>query len=949
MQYNQDWHQHQTEYDLPQSSDSDSDSTSLSLSACAASQLAYNMVYQLLTNHLHCNTPSAAADESQDLHPVVNFAQLNRFFQHDFPLQYPQPSKFGFPFQLNPDIWRRILCGISNHQHLPRQIPRLDPQSHQSGSIQLNISYDIDSFIAKATDLGIAKVGLNFQICPNQLHNISKDIHLFIPIAIRSESGTFQSQQVPLHKIPHFRLGTIHSALFLPLYVFFPTLYNPTSTSTNYLTNQHIKQWMDDGFLPSLYRHYSPDILQHIPSAYDIAYMSIYARSKEFGQQESNPATSLPRRQELHYFLQGLKLDKIWNDMVIFSEQPGNDHFQKMFLLLDAKDLKLITKADSIDQAWHCFEKYLNSDLQLEKLDRDFCFLDLAQESIDRQPEQILLWQTCCLKTGLERIRSKCSGIRAGIYNWALTSIAANRTIQFSPHSEIYKAGFVYSQSYSPLKCLFEVAGHYPFQNSSLDFLSLSPEVIKSWKASGPEGSGLRFDLTRIEQAYIHGRDRVLAALDSAIRCKRSFGIRQEHRISIDLLSSIQLRARSFESTGQIAQACISVESNEILQFLRFNFLHFGLALEYTTLQLRNPQSHHSDSHGQMVRMFLQLQRNSISSTILEAAGDLWRDYPTSTSRVQCRGLGLKVPLGLFNFAWIPQDSLDLITWTMGTRFQQSTAFTFIQLPAHLHAKTPVLLQKRSALAILNDFRQVLSKINNPQSKHTYRILSYLGTMAIQHFRTDIWTALNNFCSCLWNNDVKLDAALKGRIGLQSTEIINFNPSRYSRIRYSNKHQFTLQDRWEILFHWDDRWEEQNLRQAWKNWPFRIFFQTCYTMISEVCNSDTARLWESQLVQRPFVRSNLVLPSPSKQNILQRNTSKGNQPRIYWVPLKHCSWTKESTTRLLPKAYSQEDKWDNWEIDYELPIMNLAYQVEPLYQERQSPIDFLTPTVSKIS
>ena len=912
-------------------------------------RLTNNLLSRLLTTHLHCDTHCTPQPQMHISSLPLDFAQLNRFFEETFPSEYPQPSKFGFNTELNSDIWRRILFGLSEHHPTSSSIPQLDPHNQQSSSLDLTFTYDIDSFIAKATDLGIAKVGLNIQLCPNQLHNISKNLHLAVPIPAGRDRGDIRFQHVPLHQIPHFRLGTIHSALFLPLYIFFPMLYDSSSTTSNFVSNQHIKQWMDHGLLPSLYRHYSDDILQHIPSSYDVAYMAIYARSRELGQQDSNQPTSISRRQELHYFIPSEGLEKVWKDIEIFSRQPGYDYFQNMFLLLDGKDLKLMTKSNSISQSWTRFKRYLDLDLKVNKLDPNFCYLDLAQEGMDSQSEQIVLWKTCCLRNGNQQIRSQTSGIRAAIYNWALTSIVANRTIQFSPYSTIYKSGFVYSQSYSPLKCLFEVAGNYPFQNPSLDFLSLTPEAIKSWQATGPEGVGLKFNIGKIEDAYIHGRDRVLAAIDSAIRRKRSYGIRQEHRISLNLFTEILETTGDLESSQEIALSCLSIPSGDVLRFLRFNFLRFGLALEYTALQLRNPINHYSISHGRMVRMFLQLQRNSVSSTILEAAGDLWRDYPIATSRVQSRGLGLKVALGRYNFAWIPQDSLDLTTWTMGTRFQQSTAFTFIQLPIHLHSKTPILLQKQTDLDILQDFRKLLSKINNPQSKNTYKTLSYLGTMAIKHFRRDIWTSLNNFCPCLWNNEQKLQAALNGQVPLELNNVSNFNPSRYSQIRYSNKHHFTLQERWEILFHWDDRWDQQNLRQAWKNWPFRIFFQSCYTMISEICNLETANIWESQLVQRQFVRSNLLLPSPSKQNLLQRNTAKGCKPRIYWVPLMHCSWTEEATSLTLPTAYSISDKWESWQIDYEIHSQHRSSILEPLYEERLSPEDFLNQSLLKIA
>ncbi|PWW75248.1 hypothetical protein C7212DRAFT_201319, partial [Tuber magnatum] len=149
----------------------------------------------------------------------------------------------------------------------------------------------------------------------------------------------------PLHHIPYFRLGTIFSTPNIPLYVFLPFLYDFGLYSPNtYLKNSTLQQWMDIGFLPSIYQHFSPDILQHLPTSFASTYMDIYALCKESGIKSTDNNNLLSRRQESHYFLPADKLEDVWKDMIKFSLKSGYTHFRNVFLLLDAKDLKLMTK-----------------------------------------------------------------------------------------------------------------------------------------------------------------------------------------------------------------------------------------------------------------------------------------------------------------------------------------------------------------------------------------------------------------------------------------------------------------------------------------------------------------------------------------------------------------------------------------------------------------------------
>ena len=286
---------------------------------------------------------------------------------------------------------------------------------------------------------------------------------------------------------------------------------------------------------------------------------------------------------------------------------------------------------------------------------------------------------------------------------------------------------------------------------------------------------------------------------------------------------------------------------------------------------------------------------------------------------------------------------MDWNKWIFGKILSQSTTFDYIQIhPTALH-KTKQLLYQKSQWEILEKFGELLKDIQDCTSQETYRILAFLGTMVIQKFRTDVWTALLKFCDCEWKEDTekKRELAQRGQLALDYKNIVDFAPSRFTRIKYSNKHKLSLQERWEILFHTSDKWEKQELRKAWKDKPYRQYFEKCYSMISASCDTETAKCWEYLLVQTQFARGTFLLPSPAKHSFLQKQTVQGELSKIYWVPLKHQSWVMSSDLRTLPEKGSSEDRWDKWSIDYYCPIPNEYESPDLLFMERLEPLKVL--------
>ncbi|KAG0123165.1 hypothetical protein HOY82DRAFT_544328 [Tuber indicum] len=702
------------------SSDSDSDTSPL----CSNEEEILRHLIQEFSNSFACSE-HLPLSSSNTVPPSWSLARISQWIDQSLPMAFPEPGKLGYWGRVSSQQWQRLPCGILDTNSIPSQL-EIPAASFSS---KTTTRYDIDSIIAKAK--------------------------CFSVIDKKLLSGKYSIHQVPLHHIPHFYLGHLASRLHLPLYVFLPTLWNNNVKNSSYISNQHLQQCLDMGFIPTILRHFTADIIQYLPLSFNTASMNVFARGRELGVQGGRFESG--KRLEFHYFLSGRYLQKVWQDMVKFSEQPGCTHFQGMFLLVDAKDLKLQLKSSTMAGYWHLLEDMVEGELDFTVLDKNFQFLDLGQEVSSEDENQTCFFRTCCLEKGLKQIREKSTGLKAATYSWALTTATANQTLAYSKCSSQYENGLVYSQYYAPLKSFFDAG------------------------------------------------DRVLRALKAAIQQRRSFGIRQEHGISFQLFDSLKLRAEQIDFSG-FSKCCFMQESSEIFHFLHGNFLRFDLGLEYTAARLKMINFDQSQDLSRIFRMFLQMQKCCFSNILLEAQGDLWRSQ-TGTGEKYTPGLALKDQLATYKFCWLSKSILDWRNWAFGNILSKSTTFNYIQFHPTSLRKAKHWLYEKTQSEFLERFGELLKAIHDSASHDTYKILAFLGTQVIQTFRTDVWKALFKFCNSEWTQDAELrvDLALSGQLPLDCENILGFAPSRFSRIKLSNRYKFFLQERWEILFHVYDK------------------------------------------------------------------------------------------------------------------------------------------------
>ena len=145
----------------------------------------------------------------------------------------------------------------------------------------------------------------------------------------------------------------------------------------------------------------------------------------------------------------------------------------------------------------------------------------------------------------------------------------AGETLFAAPHGQESRDGLIYSQFYGLIKTPFDSSKVYVFDNDSVENLALDPGYIRSLQQ---EGGGITFSKAVCEFGYLHSKKRAYANLVD--NRGKSYGIREEHRISLTMMEEIYQQWHQWDlydnevDVGQPVLPYYIVPTQELLDFL---------------------------------------------------------------------------------------------------------------------------------------------------------------------------------------------------------------------------------------------------------------------------------------------------------------------------------------------------------------------------------------------
>ncbi|KAG0126665.1 hypothetical protein HOY82DRAFT_542427 [Tuber indicum] len=809
-------------------------------------------------------------------------------------------------FNLSADIADLVYSGIttSDGSTTCESLSFKVKEETMSRRASPSTSFDIDSLLAFPTNLAFARQGLKVTFAPNRHSNIQSDLHIRVPLG-HLPNLPRRVKSLPIADIPHFQLGHIRGADEYKVFLLFPYLIDKQRV-TNFLLDSELTRFMDDVFLPSIVQHCPSAVLHHLPGSFEMACLNARAAAAE-------TTTRIPvagRAQVLLYNLPSQYLQGIWDSVLQFVSQAGNRDFLNPIIFLNAKNLKLHTISFDAVLMISNFHEYHHHLFDATYIDWHYLWIDIASEVIhDRHNspdtscnnsipnalfpydpsgivamEYTLLWKKCCLQKYEDSFRTMWmqDKYRSLYYQWSLMDEVNNLTMIPGRNHTARQSGLAYSQFYTTTKEIFDAAKAYPFQNPGLEGLAVDPKLNRTWEEiSGPS----HWNSANMRSAYLASKHRCIASLHAS--SDKSFGIRQEHRVSRHLLDSmhqalVQLSGTTANHTTSHSELVKShrpyfvAPTSEIVYFLQGNLNKYCFGFEYI-LGLNHGKAIDWE-HTRVMVMFLRFLKLSYGGTSLIRYPEIWADrYQSGRSGLQHRGLSLQSIIRTRGYGFHPSWALDWNHCQFPDSVSTQLAFSSPQLEKLYRRRWGDI---NSATTYFHQFSKVLSNLGKNRSNTRLRIIScqVLSCDLIEIFREDIWITTLPSLTPIDESFQHLTAPSAALCISNLKAVLSGDISSFKFVQSYNRHKFHPFER--VTYLWD--YDNQRPRQSWANKQWRtLFSMTCERLSEFYPNTDITECFRHSHFHR-FLTHNLIFPHPVNGKFQQKTKFLNSRSQVIW-------------------------------------------------------------------
>jgi len=502
------------------------------------------------------------------------------------------------------------------------------------------------------------------------------------------------------------------------------------STTLNYADEA---LFLDQILLPALHEILdSSNIIQHFPTS--AAQVKVNARALAKEQYVKGERS---REQIISYNLQPLILDQLWeniNHRIATATDPAFCCFRGLTLFLNGKNSKTHYMDHDFSTAMSNWRDQWAVAVDPAFINRRLTYVDLGKQitSPDTQlldsnkdesfQAETYLYRKCCLDSVWEWFRNPGSSVRekkpshhpsvpsvstaatatpldnretlsGGIsrssdstttsdehghleglsrtyYPWATLRDTGAQTIATAPSSQLFQHGYIYGQWYNLIKGPFDSTKLYVFQSENIENLALDPAYIETLKKAGGADS---FSIATATASYLHSKER--ASINLKSREHISHGIREEHRISLELFDQICVLWQQWEDLEDSRSGHIPISpplplpqtlphyytftNRDILGFLHAQLNKYCLLFEHVLSQTNQT---HSLPEFLIMVLALRSLRFSYSSSILIRESLLYKDewsVMKNDKEVKHSGIGMAVAMAKSGIGWY----LPKINW----------------------------------------------------------------------------------------------------------------------------------------------------------------------------------------------------------------------------------------------------------------------------------------------
>ena len=344
--------------------------------------------------------------------------------------------------------------------------------------------------------------------------------------------------------------------------------------------------------------------------------------------------------------------------MVTLTHKEGLGIFRDPIIFFASKNRKLAIKESTLSETWEAFNIQLRHYLDTAHLDHDNVFVDLGKETVsswtaaeeDGSPA-VCLYRPCCLDSFQRQMSlgGPTTQMRRNTYQTAMMRDAMDTT--FEPKASSAKAieGWIYSQFYGSHKELHDAAKTKPFHGAHPPKLTWGPKVFKMLEHVVSATTATR---RQLEESFLKRKQRLANGIKEAFH--KSYGVREEHRVSLTFLRRMKA---SLQSAGKWDQPSTRAQcsddtpywqlaSVDYILFVAQNTNKFLLLFEWILTMSATKEV--SYEHCKVLTMLLQAIKDSFDSVAQERHQGLYNDSWTRRRGGQVvHGMGLQGSAGL--------------------------------------------------------------------------------------------------------------------------------------------------------------------------------------------------------------------------------------------------------------------------------------------------------------
>ena len=827
-----------------------------------------------------------------------------------------------------------MFCGVSRRRRTPMNVC---VHKEQTQAIASDVAYDVDSFVGFARSPAIAKKGLWVQPVSQMRQNMTADVHIETHVFHTGddpEQPVRSSSAMP-RDVPHFLLGRVVGAHDITVHVLFPHMAVANEKFVS-LTKEQMTRWLDEIFLPALHTYYDPHYTQHLPASFRHAFANSKAHQLEGRLVET---ASYQAQQAIGYHLQPQHLDAMWSTMQdTIANTPGLADFREPQLFFGAKGTKLEFKTSptglrkSLLDATEHFESFFEDvfDPAFVQLDRfyvdvgkEICpqvSLLVSQQAHVGEEAQVYLPRRCCQEEYMRWMydgRPPKMGKGQQYFCTNMLFEATSLTSVPPKRSKQHEGGLRYTQMYPSVKEISDATKCFPFTNDGMEEMALDRQIRKGARQAA---GGHRRDAKIVELAYLASKRRTRDALTDSR--KKSFGTREEHRITWALFQGLQSRLRDDDNTASEVEFadCPShawpVRTSVYLDYLWRSADKFATGFEVVRARCRSDFV--TWEQTKMMAMFLRCLRFVFGGHLLSRESALWwsRRERTIGEPPQVRvwhGLGFSNTLPRYGYCWLEPR----IDWS---RVQFQSEVTDQMLFGNSALRGQYLRRGGQVQAFFDITRRMEVALewlglNRDVEVIRDRMILWVVHICLQQFRIDV---LN--CVKAEMTEAHRQEAVKGtkpfcfewleEIMANGVYLMSGNRCDFKIVSHLGRFLFDFGDG-SIRNHWEDR-------------PYRKLYRRAVAGL-EPQGREVRRLFV-QGFWRELYRYHWVLPYPCSDALMQ-TTKQGQrmwysiQPRLGVearnAEEKDWGWARKEwevgRPRTLPRwmEWSKEE-WERW-------------------------------------